>query len=125
MRPGFRPRKVKPALLGERPSDWRAYIPLHAPLRDLGEVCSLGDHYVLSAGAHLTHGHLLMDKGGPQPLNIERSLSCCALLTYALDSPVVPQHSASHGYEAPDVKGFDNTFRNSPARSSESYFGAF
>src|ERR1700751_5516138 len=106
MQPGFRSRKINPALLGQRPSDWRAYIRISAPLRDLREVCSLGDRYILSAGAHLTHGHLLMDKDGREPLTIERSLSCCALLTYALDSPVVPQHSAAHGYEAPDVKGF-------------------
>jgi hypothetical protein len=84
----------------------------------------LGDRYILSAGAHLTHGHLLMDKNGPEPLTIERSLSCCALLTYALDSPVVPQHSTVHGYEAPDVRGFDKRFRNSSVRTAERYFGA-
>jgi len=124
MRPGFRSRRIESALLGNRPSDWRAYVPLYAPLSDLHEVCSLGDRYIVSAGAHLTHRHLLMDKGGPQPLNIERSLSCCALLTYALDSPVVPQHSASHGSNVSDVKGFDRTFRNSPIRTAERYFEA-
>ena len=87
-------------------------------------VCSIGDRYVLSAGAHLTHGHLLMDRAGPQPLTIERSLSCCALLTYALDSPVIPQHSAAAPYEAPDVKGFDKAFRGAPVRDAEHYFSA-
>ena len=98
---------------------------MHAPLlRDLGEVCSIGDRYVLSAGAHLTHGHLLMDRSGPRPLTIELSLSCCALLTYALDSPVIPQHSAATPYEAPDVDGFDRAFRRAPVRNAERYFSA-
>lgn len=125
MRPGFRFRKIKPELLGEEPSDWRAYIPVYAPLvRDLGEVCSLGDRYILSIGAHATHGTLLMDRIAPDPLTIERSVSCCTLLTYALDSPVIPQHSATAPYEARGVKGFDRTFRHTPVRSVERYFSA-
>lgn len=93
-------------------------------LRDLREACSIGDRYVLSLGAHATHQPLLMDRAGPEPLTIERSLHCCALLTYALDSPVVPQHSAGANYDAPDVKGFDRTFRRSAVQSAERYFGA-
>jgi hypothetical protein len=56
-KPRFRVRKIQGHLLGNDPKDWYAYIPVNAPLvRDSGEVVSIGDRYLFSMGAHMTHG---------------------------------------------------------------------
>lgn len=94
---GFRWTRMKPEMLGRDSRDWRAYIQVSAPkIRDLMEIVSLGDKYILSVGGHLTHGILLMDKACPEPLTVERCLSCCALLAFATDSPVVPIIHTGH-----------------------------
>jgi hypothetical protein len=124
MRPRFVQRRIKRALLGAKPSDWRAYIPIVAPVADIREVASLGDRYVISFGVHSHHMQYLMDKDGAFPLTIESSLSCCALLGFAIDAPVVPLHRAGSPYEAANVADFDVSFRTTPYGTAKNYFEA-
>ena len=103
--PGFHYQPIRWELLGETPDDWRAYIPVAAPhLCDSGDVISIGDRYFLSMGAHATHEHLLMDKTAMEPLTIAKSFAATALVAFAIDSPVVPQHREDQAeYAAADL----------------------
>jgi len=125
MRPGFRQRRIKNELLGHMPSDWRTIVQIVSPVASgLREVLSLGDRYVISFGAHGHHQHLLMDRSGSSPLTIETSLSCCALLGYAVDGPVVPLHYADSPHDVSNVRDFDLSFRSTPFHSANKYFEA-
>lgn len=84
-------RREHPELLGDRPSRWRSFIELHAPiLEDTGDVLSLGDEYFLSLGAHATHGLLLMDRRASTPLTVEVAFRLAALISFAFDAPCTP-----------------------------------
>ncbi len=120
----FTRRAINWEMMGENPSDWRAYVEIYAPfLRDSGELICLGDHYVVSLGAHATHTYLLMDRIAPKPLTIETSLNSCALLSYVTDSPIVPRHSERlPKYEAKNIGQFHRTLKGTILRSVEKYF---
>src|SRR6478609_3208621 len=88
--PEFQWSQIKAEMLGQDDTDWRAYIEVRsAAIRESHEVVSIGDRYLLSLGAHATHCMLLMDKNAPEPLTVARALLCCAIVTFATDSPVV------------------------------------
>jgi hypothetical protein len=62
---------------------------------------TVGNEYLLSIGSHSGNLTMLMDPGTPsRPLTVERGLLACAVLSFALDSPVVPH----------DNKGSRRTF---------------
>lgn len=101
--------------------DWRSYVELRTPsIRELMEVVSLGDRYIVSLGAHGTHTTLLMDRCATEPLTVERCMSCCALLTFATDSPVVsvPQSAKRN---APNAREFTRTLHGTVFKSVTEY----
>jgi hypothetical protein len=120
-RAGFRFAKVRPHMLGRDPKDWTGYVELQAPaLPDLGEVVSLGDRYLLSVGAHAMHGTLLMAREPVEPLTVEASLASCALLTFALDAPVVPVPSHDN-LDALNSRPFSRSLRGTGFGSISEY----
>ena len=124
--PGFHYQPIRWELLGETPDDWRAYIPVAAPhLCDSGDVISIGDRYFLSMGAHATHEHLLMDKTAMEPLTIAKSFAATALVAFAIDSPVVPQHREDQAeYAAADLDKFSREPKSAGLRKPSLYFDA-
>lgn len=119
--PGFRFSRVRPEKLGSSPRDWSGYVELKVPaLPDLGELISLGDRYLVSIGAHATHGVLLMARTPAEPLTVEDCLMSCALLTFALDAPVVP--IASHGrLDATNSRAFSQSLKGTGFASVTDY----
>lgn len=119
--PGFRWSKIKPEMLGRDDRDWHAYIEVRsAAIPELLDVVSIGDRYLLSLGAHATHTALLMDKNAPEPLTVARCLLCCAVLTFATDSPIVPVlHTGKFG--ANDTHPFARTLRGTAFRTVDEY----
>jgi hypothetical protein len=117
---------MRPDLLGKKPADWRTFIALAAPyLPDSGEVVSLGDEYFLSLGAHMTHGHLLMDRAAKEALTVERTFTACALVAFATDSPIVPSHSEDEKkYFSPNSRALSQEFRAAGLRSMKRHFEA-
>lgn len=126
MRPGFQFTKFNAALVPRRVREWRSFVQLGAPdLTDNTEIVSLGDEYFVSLGAHMTHGILLMDRAAAQPLTLERALRCCALLSFILDSPVVPLPNklAEKRYRLAGLSSF-RAFQRSVHGSVEEYLEA-
>jgi hypothetical protein len=120
-KPGFRFTRVKKGLLGSNPKDWRSYVEVWTPsIPDSGEVVSLGDRYILSLGAHATHSTLLMDRCAPDPLTVERCMSCCALLTFATDSAVVAVPRPGR-LNAQNIRQFTTTMHNTVFTSVSKY----
>jgi hypothetical protein len=119
--PGLCFSKVKQELLGGNPNDWRSYVEVRAPsIRELMQVVSLGDRYLLSLGAHGMHTALLIDRCAPDPLTVENCLNCCSLLTFASDSPVVPI-PRSGKLNAPNAAEVTRKFRGTVYRSVTEY----
>ena len=88
--PSFRTACIRPDMLGATDTDWRAYIEVAAEaVQNLDDVISLGDRYLLSLGAHQDTAYYLLDRSGPEPLSVEMCLKACALMSYAVDAPVV------------------------------------
>jgi hypothetical protein len=109
--PEFQWSQIKAEMLGQDDTDWRAYIEVRsAAIRESHEVVSIGDRYLLSLGAHATHCMLLMDKNAPEPLTVARALLCCAIVTFATDSPVVPLFHTTK-FSANDAQPFARTLR--------------
>lgn len=108
-------------MLGQDDTDWRAYLEVRSTaIRESHEVVSIGDRYFLSLGAHATHGMLLMDKNAPEPLTVARAFQCCAIVTFATDSPVVPLFHATK-LSAIDVHPFAKTLRGTAFRTVDEY----
>ncbi len=120
-KPGFRFSRVRQHLLGSDPKDWRSYVEVRTPyIRELIDVVSLGDQYIVSLGAHGTHTTLLMDRCAKEPLTVEKCMNCCSLLTFASDSPVVavPQ---SRKLNAPNAREFTRTLHGTVFKSVTEY----
>jgi len=61
-----------------------------------------------------------MDRSAPEPLTVERCLLCCAILTFATDSPFVPLlHTGDFG--AKDARPFAKRLRGTVFRTVEEY----
>jgi len=119
--PGFRWSKIKTEMLGRDDRDWHAYIEVRSPaIPELHEVVSIGGHYLLSLGAHATHCTLLMDKNAPEPLTVARCLLCCAVLTFATDSPVVPVFHTTK-LSANDARSFARMLGGTAFRTVDEY----
>src|SRR5438552_15130878 len=121
-KPGFSLRKESAELLGLTPGDWRTWIDVFAPhLPNTGDVVSLNDDYFLSMGAHATHQHMLMDRSAKEPLTVEKSFTACALVAFAIDSPVVPQHTEDQiTHMAPNFSVLYSNFKDAGLRSPKS-----
>lgn len=104
MKPGFTLKKLSgpdPAKI----SDWRTRIPMSAAqLLGFGQIISLGDKYFLSVGHHEI---FLLGREPVEPLTVEKSLSASALLTFAIDGPVVPDYTVP-GYTPSDFSNFES-----------------
>lgn len=124
-RPGFHLRPRDRSLLGRRERDWRSYVLLRsATLPESGDVISIGGEYIVSLGAHMTHGLLLMDKRAIAPLSIAQSIACCAILSFAIDSSVVPMHTDTSSRNVTDFAPFRASLRSAGVGSVENYFEA-
>ena len=118
---GFQFSRMRPELLGKGPEDWRAYVEVRASsIPELPTVISLGNRYLLSPGLHATHMFLLMDKCAPEPLTVERCLNCCALISFASDSQVIPVPRPIK-FDATDVRRFSQTLRGTVFRTIDEY----
>ena len=118
---GFRFSRIRQQLLGNDPKDWRSYVEVRtSSIRDLMEIVSLGDRYVFSLGAHALHTPLLMDRRSTEPLTVERCMNCCALLTFASDSAVVPIPQSGR-LDAPDAKEFSGTLHGTVFKTVTDY----
>lgn len=119
--PAFQWSQIKAELLGQNDTDWRAYIEVRsAAIRQSHEMVSIGDRYLLSLGAHATHCMLLMDKNAPEPLTVARAFLCCAIVTFATDSPVIPLFNATK-LSATDARPFARTLRGTAFRTVDEY----
>lgn len=119
--PEFQWSQIRAEMLGQDDTDWRAYIEVRsAAIRESHEVVSIGNRYLLSLGAHATHCMLLMDKNAPEPLTVARALLCCAIVTFATDSPVVPLFHATK-LTANDAHPFARTLRGTAFRTVDEY----
>ena len=116
MKPGFTLRKVRPD--PAEISDWRTCIPISAAqLLGFGQIISLGNKYFLSAGHH---EQFLLGRHQKEPLTFEKSLSASALLTFAIDAPVVPDYTV-RGYRPSDFSTVERGVTQTGIQSSD-YF---
>ena len=89
----FSLRPVQPELIGGTAREAAAVVELRGASVASDHVVSIDDNYFVSFGAHVDATTLLIQRRGAKPpLTIERSMELCALVSYALDSPVVPVH---------------------------------
>lgn len=124
MRAGFTFRRIRPELTSEELTGWRTCIPVSAVLLpDSRQVISLGGKYFLSMGAHMKRNHLLMDRNAKEPLTVEKSFAATALLTFATDSPVVPDHTAKPTrYAPPNLSQFQRDITRAGIRSHDYFY---
>ena len=121
---GFRHKRKCKDLLGCEVSDWRSFVELYAPdIKDLREVVYLGNRYIVSLGAHSHHRFLLMDRAHADPLDVRRCMQCCALLTYAIDAPVVVSHHEGN-QDVLDASTFSKTLRDTAFSTLKEYSSA-
>jgi hypothetical protein len=93
---GWRTTLIPESRLPRKPRDGK-FVPIKGSLDRNGEILSLGNEYFVSLGAHYRHVRMIMDrKGAVEPLSLEKAFALCALLTYAIDAPVVPAPSPGH-----------------------------
>ncbi len=66
-----------------------------------------------------------MDKAANEPLTVEKSLTACALVSFAVDSPVVPQHTEEQRLRSsPNLRSVQRDFRRAGLASVARYFEA-
>ena len=120
--PRFSSIMLQPESVGHRPEDWAAYVFIYAPyIKLLEDILFLGSRYVVSLGAHDPHLWFIGDRDGTQKLTVERALNCCALLSYASDSPVVATPGPRLNRNAVDMAIFSKTFEGTIFRNLEDY----
>jgi hypothetical protein len=121
LRPGFTFRKIRPELLSGELRDWRTCIPISAAqLYESGEMISLGDKYFLSVGAHVRNNIFLMGRDPKEPLTVEKSLAASSLLTFATNSPVVPDYTIEKNKYAPsDFSKFERELTRTGIQSRD------
>lgn len=124
MNAGFTFRRIRPELTSGQLTGWRTCIPVSAALLpDSRQVISLGDKYFLSMGAHMRKNHLLMDRNAKEPLTVEKSFAATALLTFVIDSPVVPDYTAKPTrYAPPNLSQFQRDVTRAGIRSHDYFY---
>lgn len=91
MKPGFTFKKLRPELYSGGLQAWQTYIPISAAqLLESRQVISLGDKYYFSVGAHHRKNYFLLGRNHNEPLTVEKTIAASSLLTFVINSPVVP-----------------------------------
>lgn len=76
-------------------------IPIAAgQLLESRQVISLGDKYYVSLGAHSKNLFFLFSFIKGEPLTVEKAMMACSLLTFVINSPVVPDFTHYFRYKA-------------------------
>lgn len=130
MKPGFTFRKMRLELYNGGLNAWQTCVPVSAAqLFESRQIISLGDKYYFSVGAHYSHQCFLLSRNRQEPLTVEKSLAASSLLTFAINSPVVPDFThytrGKNGYYVDQAGSVKKSKRTKTSHQAPTNFRKF